>query len=137
MNSVDSRALRSEFEEVFIQPWNRKWQSKLGRNALIEINTLMDDLAGPIWAILDKGSAAYAYARQDTCFSDVQNPDQLETTLRLWHSSLVERVNEITAQTSKEQLDLDSVFEITQRVWGLAEKACEIERKRWDAADQD
>jgi len=123
---IETKTLEAQFRAAFIDPWHREWASGLGRTILIETEQHFDALAGPVSAIVAKGSAEYAYERDDHYFATVNDPEGLNTMLRIWHVQLLEGIRSFTTRSKAQQADLDALLAIAEEARAVTEAACEI-----------
>lgn len=135
MNSDNFSDLGHEFDAAFIYPIaSHRWSTKRGRSHWLDLEGWRSSLAGPIWSIVKKGGCAYVYDRDDEFFAGVNEPAALRARLRQWHDKLVVGLERFQATSPAEETDVASMQQFARAMWAVAERACDIEQSRWEAA---
>ena len=129
--------LRLAFDAAFTYPIAaHRWNTKRGRSHWLDLEGWQDALAGPIWALVNRGECAYVYTRNDEYFADVSDPAGLRSRLKQWHDKLIAGLERFQAISPAEATDLASMHQFSCAMWAVAEQACDIEQARWEAVHQ-
>jgi hypothetical protein len=127
--------LLEAFEALFIAPFaSRRWASVLGRSHWVELEGWQDSIAGPLSSIINAGGCEYVYSRQDAYFAGVNDPTGLRARLLEWHAGLAAGVERFAPATRDESTDLAFMRSVVGRMRELVERACAVEKARWEAA---
>ncbi|MDC7677391.1 hypothetical protein [Asticcacaulis machinosus] len=131
MSGENPTNLVAEFEAAYIFPLAQyAWQSERGRSCWIDLEIWQDALAGPIYNIIKDGNCAYVYTRNDDYFAGVNDATTLYDKLQQWHGKLDAGLDSFIPTTHAEEIDLTAMRQFASKMWAVAEKAIEIERRR-------
>ncbi|MFN6946728.1 MAG: hypothetical protein ACK4ND_17400 [Cytophagaceae bacterium] len=124
--------LEERYKEIFWDAFHKpkllsirfaqKWQ---------ELEILNDQLAGPLFAIYEKGNCDYIFADQER-FSNINTPDELFEKMVKGIQFYKSQIEEIEAGDENEAADKQVLFYQTDLKMELAELAYEMTKPKGD-----
>jgi hypothetical protein len=134
MDNEELKNLQSAFEAAYIFPFAKyAWRSQRARHLWVDLEVWQDALAGPVSTIIEDGNCAYVYAREDEFFAGINDPAALQARLQQWHAQLTAKLALFIPENLDENTDLEAIQGFTSGMWSVAEKAIEIEKRRYAA----
>lgn len=134
MTNIDDN-LATQFKIAFqFPPFKRRLKTKRAQWYWINLSVLVDDLAGPLSAILNTGGCAYVYPREDRYFAGVTDPLALRAVWRRWHGELCGHVDVFEPASVNEAADLELMRRFASDILAVGERLLDIEQARFAAA---
>lgn len=122
--------LRCLVETTLHAPFNaHRWQSRRAKSHWYELEHHLDELAGPLVAISNRGGCAYMY-RDPKRFAGLRNANSVDLWLRGRLADVAARVEAFRPHTPAEQADFEYMLDLMKQLHAAVHIAVQVELDR-------